>query len=103
MNGGQPFLILYLSPEEEGGALTLSLLTLSFSKLPNYKLQNTKLQSYKLQNCMCMLISFKSIKLKASQFKTIIITKIASTCLQICKITKLPKLQIASVFLHIYK
>jgi hypothetical protein len=60
-----------------------------YAKLPNYQLQNIILQSYKLQNCMCMFVNFKFIKLNISQFKIIIITKIASTYLQICKITKI--------------
>ncbi len=81
-----------------------------YEKLQNYqitKLQNIKLQSYKLQNCkfincMCMFINFKFIKIKSSQFQIIIITKIVNTCLQICKITKLPKLQILQVHFCIF-
>jgi hypothetical protein len=38
---------------------------------------------------MCTFLNFKFIKLKSFQFKIIIITKIASTCLQIWKITKI--------------
>jgi hypothetical protein len=41
---------------------------------------------------MCAFVNFKIIKLKASQKENV--TKIASICLQICKITKKYKLQV---------
>ncbi len=42
---------------------------------------------------MCTFINFKFIKIRYLQFKIIIITEIASTCLQIWKITKLEKIK----------
>jgi hypothetical protein len=72
------------------------------TKSPNYKFQNTKLQKKLFINYMWTFINFKLINLKASQFKIIIKTKFASTCLQICKTTKLPKLQILEVHFCIF-
>jgi len=71
-------------------------------KLQNIKIQSCKLQNYKFINCMYTFINLKIIKLKAFQFKIIIKIEIASTCLQICKTTKLPKLQILQVHFCIF-
>jgi hypothetical protein len=76
--------------------------SLQLCKITNYQITNYKIQNYKVTNCMCTFVNFKFIELKASQFKIIIITKIASTCLQICKLTKLPKLQILQVHFCIF-
>jgi hypothetical protein len=57
-------------------------------------------QVCKFINCMCMFI-FKFIKLKASQFKIMIKTKIANTCLQICNITKITNCKCIFAYLQV--
>jgi hypothetical protein len=80
------------------------------ANLPNHQITIYEIYNYKVINfeickfinCMCTFINFKIIELKDSQFKIIIINKIANSCLQICKITKLPKLQILWVHFCIF-
>jgi hypothetical protein len=66
------------------------------TKYKNTKLQIAKLQVYKLRVHLC---KFQVYKIKAFQFKIIII----KLQIHVCKYAKIPKLQIASAFLHIYK
>jgi hypothetical protein len=73
------------------------------TKFPITKYKNTKLQiaNCKFINCMCTFVNFKLIQLKAFEFKITIITKIANTCLQICKITKVTNCKCSFAYLQV--
>jgi hypothetical protein len=73
------------------------------TKFPITKYKNTKLQiaNCKFINCMCTFVNFKLIQLKAFQFKITIINKIANTCLQICKITKITNCKCSFAYLQV--
>jgi len=71
---------------------------LSNFQLQNIKLQIAKLQVYKLHLHIC---KFQTYTKKAFQFKIIIKTKIASTCLQICKITKITNCKCIFAYLQV--
>jgi hypothetical protein len=71
---------------------------LSNFQLQNIKLQIAKLQVYKLHLHIC---KFQTYTKKSFQFKIIIKTKIASTCLQICKITKITNCKCIFAYLQV--